>query len=339
MSSQEKLQLTEEAVMMHGLSGVHSEVALLLWANRHHQLMHPLVETRLSEIRSIQMTPVDESILYHAESFNKESETVASDFSDADEEELYHTQSQEQQGPAPPASPKVRDQFQTGIDQTTRAQTPPASPRANEGIGNVETATDDRLEAPTLNPVTLTTGFEDNEEPPVLEGSDNTVILPEPLLTDSEFDDFFNAPVSLEQDKTCMDAVLGLTQTDAARQDGVPPSNILRDAVVAAGLQLEWNSSQEDPTCSNALSEFPTPTPPSPAPISQKYLQGDIQSAIKHLRTVSELRQWSDEWNVPEDPRILRALADLGDTDAFLLLQLLGMTDMQTLRNLQTPTV
>ena len=104
MSSQEKLQLTEEAVMMCSLSGVHSEVALLLWANRHNQLLHPLVETRLSEIRSIQMTPVDKSIMYHAESFNKESETVASDFLDADEEELYHAQSQEQQGPTLPAS-------------------------------------------------------------------------------------------------------------------------------------------------------------------------------------------------------------------------------------------
>ena len=46
---------------------------------------------------------------------------------------------------------------------------------------------------------------------------------------------------------------------------------------------------------------------------------------------MSQLRHRSDEWNVPEDPRILRALADLGDTDAFLPLQLLGMTDMQTL--------
>ena len=38
---------------------------------------------------------------------------------------------------------------------------------------------------------------------------------------------------------------------------------ILRDAVVAASLQPEWNSSQEDAICSNALSDFPTPTQPS----------------------------------------------------------------------------
>ena len=67
--------------------------------------------------------------------------------------------------------------------------------------------------------------------------------------------------------------------------------------------------------------------PLSPAHISQKYMQGDVQSAIKHLRSVSELRQWSHEWN---DPRILRALADLGDMDAFLLLLLLGVNDIQT---------
>ena len=76
MSSEEQLQLTEEAVMMRGLSGVHSEVALLLWANRHDQLLNPLVETRLSEIRSTQMTLVDESIMYHVKSFTKEPETL-----------------------------------------------------------------------------------------------------------------------------------------------------------------------------------------------------------------------------------------------------------------------
>ena len=76
MSSQEQLQLTEEAVMMRGLSGVHSEVALLLWANRHDQLLHPLVETRLSEIRSTQMTPVDETIMYHVKSVTKGPETL-----------------------------------------------------------------------------------------------------------------------------------------------------------------------------------------------------------------------------------------------------------------------
>ena len=56
-------------------------------------------------------------------------------------------------------------------------------------------------------------------------------------------------------------------------------------------------------------------------------MQGDVQSAIKHLRRVSELHQLSHKWN---DPRILRALADLGDMDAFLLLLLLGMNDIQT---------
>ena len=76
MSSKEQLQLTEETVMMRGLSGVHSEGALLLWANRHNQLLHPLVETRLSEIRSTQMTSVDESIMYHVKSFTKEPETL-----------------------------------------------------------------------------------------------------------------------------------------------------------------------------------------------------------------------------------------------------------------------
>ena len=128
------------------------------------------------------------------------------------------------------------------------------------------------------------------------------MILPEgkPLLTDSEFDDFFNAPVSLEQDKTSMNAALRPDQDfmRCHKTGWCPPSsetNILRNAVIAAGLQLQWNSSQEDAIYLNALSDYPTPMRHSPAPISQKYMQGDDQSAIKHLRSVSELRQWSHE--------------------------------------------
>ena len=101
----------------------------------------------------------------------------------------------------------------------------------------------------------------------------------------------------------------------------------MRNAVIATGLQLEWNYGQEDPFYFNALSDYPTPMPHSPAPISQKDMQENVQSAIKNLRSVSELRQWSHERH---DPRILRALADLGDMDAFLLLLLLGMNDIQT---------
>ena len=60
-------------------------------------------------------------------------------------------------------------------------------------------------------------------------------------------------------------------------------------------------------------------------------MQGDMDSAIQNLRTAPELRQWSEEWNVPNDPRMLRARADLGDTDAFLALQLQDMNDLQTI--------
>ena len=106
MSGQEQLQPTEVAVTMRGLSGIHSKVALLPWANRTSHLLHSLVETRLNEIRPSQMTQVDYLIMYHAQSFTKEPETVASNFSNADKEELYHAQSKEQPRPAPPAFPK-----------------------------------------------------------------------------------------------------------------------------------------------------------------------------------------------------------------------------------------
>ena len=116
------------------------------------------------------------------------------------------------------------------------------------------------------------------------------------------------------------DQVPANTSVVATRQDGVPTSSethALHESAVAAGLQLEWHSRQEDAICLNALSDFPTPTPSSSIPISQKYMQGDVQLAIQHLCSVAQLRQWSDKWIVPNDPSILRALADLGDTDAF----------------------
>ena len=149
--------------MMHGLSGVHSEVGLLLWANRHGQLLHRFVEARLNEIRSSQMTEVDESIMYHAQSFTEEPE-----FSDADEDELFHAQSQEQQRPAPTASPNVRAPTPT-TESTSERSTDPPAPRPHH----------------------FTTGFEDQQEPSVLQGSDDTVILPvefSPLMTSSQFE-------------------------------------------------------------------------------------------------------------------------------------------------------
>ena len=63
MSAQEQLQPTEEAVIMQGLSGIHSKVALLLWANRTGHLLHSLVETRLNEIRQSHVTQVDYLIM------------------------------------------------------------------------------------------------------------------------------------------------------------------------------------------------------------------------------------------------------------------------------------
>ena len=277
MSSQEQLQFTEEAVIMHGLWGVHSEVALLLWANRHGQLLHPLVEARLNEIRSSQMTEVDDSIMYHAQSFTEEPEKEnTSDFSDADAEELFYAQSQEQPRPEASASPDACVQSQIVNHQPTGAQTPPAfryahvrtsTPEPPTGLEDQQepsstpaqsppapsarlleiTTSNVRLEPPTLQP----TGSEDKQEPSVLQGSNNTIILPDdkPLMTDSEFDNLFFASVSVEQDKTSMDDILGPTLNQPAtsfaaiRQEGVPGSSgidCVCDAAVTAGI-LEWD--------------------------------------------------------------------------------------------------
>ena len=150
MSSQEQLQLTEEAVMMRGLSGVHSEVALLLWASRHDQLLHPLVQTRLSEIRSTQMTSVDESIMYHVKSFTKEPVTLNP--TKMNSTTLSPRNSKDPRHPSPQ---KFVPSSKIVIDQPTLAQTPLASPRAHEGISNVETATDERIEAQRSSPSPL----------------------------------------------------------------------------------------------------------------------------------------------------------------------------------------
>ena len=221
----------------------------------------------------------------------------------------------------------------------------------------------------------------------MLQGSDDTVILPvdfSPLMTSSQFEQLIRGPISVEQDKNCMDDLLEPTPSVATRPgDGLEPTpsvatrqedvlqptpsvatrqedvlqptpsvatrqedlpgpsrkDIVHDAVAAAGLQFEWYSTQEDEICSKAQSSDP-PTnapletdqspPSSPIPPTQNYMLGDMESAIKHLRTVSELRQWGDEWNVA-DPRLLRALEALGDSEAFLALQLQKMVDFQSI--------
>ena len=194
----------------------------------------------------------------------------------------------------------------------------------------------------------------------MLQGSDDTVILPgelSPLMTSSQFDNLIRGPISSEQDKTHMDDVLQPkpsvatrqgdvlqpTSSVPTRQEGVPgPSrtDIVHDAAVFAGLEFEWYSSQEDELCSKAQPSDP-PTnapletdqspPSSPIPPTQNYMLGDMNSAIKHLQTVYELRQWGDEWNVADHPPLLRALVALGDSEAFLALQLQKMADFQSI--------
>ena len=105
-----------------------------------------LVETRLNEIRSSQMTQLDDSIMYHSQSFTKEPETIAFNFSNADKEGLYHAQCQEQPRPAPPHSQSScsvpTSQRPTPHLQTRPAPpTPPPPPRAHVGMRNVKMAT------------------------------------------------------------------------------------------------------------------------------------------------------------------------------------------------------
>ena len=143
----------------------------------------------------------------------------------------------------------------------------------------------------------FTTGLEDQQEPSVLQGlSDDTIILPvefSPLMTSSQFDSLIRGPISIEQDKTRMDDViqsapsvatrqgdvlqptpsvatrqgdvLQPTPSVATKQEGVPgPSrtDIVHDAAVFAGLQIELYSSQEDEICSKAQpSDPPTNAP------------------------------------------------------------------------------
>ena len=173
----------------------------------------------------------------------------------------------------------------------------------------------------------------------MLQGSDDTVILPvdfSPLMTSSQFKHLIGEPINVEQDKTRMEDVLQPsvatrqgdvlqpTPSVATRQEDVPcPSrtDIVHDAAVSAGLQFKWFSSQEDEICSKAQPSYSSTIPPT-----QNYMLGDMKSAIKHLRTTSELRQ-----NVADRPRLLRALAALGDSEAFLALQLQTMVDFQSI--------
>ena len=64
---------------------------------------------------------------------------------------------------------------------------------------------------------------------------------------------------------------------------------------------------------------------------NQSYLQGHVNSALKHLETEGEIRQWSEEWEKMEESGIQQRLADTRDTDAFIKQELSKMHDFDTM--------
>ena len=56
-----------------------------------------------------------------------------------------------------------------------------------------------------------------------------------------------------------------------------------------------------------------------------------MESALRHLNTVAELRQWAEEYEVVDHPQILRLLVALGDSDALMRLQLQGLNDYKSI--------
>ena len=307
MSSQKLIKSTEEAVMRQGLSGVHIEKALLLWAHEHRCLLHPLVEARINEFRCSQMTEVDDSVMYNAESQIREKEPHPDGFSDTEDDLLYHAVSQIEALSASPTSP-LNPQPDPPTSTLEARPEPPTSQIRQEVVQSDPS----------------TTNVEALPEPPNFQGSDDTVILPDNdlLMTDSEYDTLFlggtiqNSGVDetriLDEFTESNNPPVVSRQEDAP---GGPQPDILRDAAAAAGFSPSFAVHWDDSIPEHQLAQALTNSPPSfessrfdlidsqqQTPKTQTFSDGNMNSALRHWRSVVELRQWAEEYQVAEHP-------------------------------------
>ena len=280
------------------------------------------------------MTEVDDSVMYHAESQIREKEPHPDDgFSDTDDDLLYHAVSQIEALSAPPTSP-VNPQPDPPTSTLEARPEPPTS----------------RQEVVQSDPPT--TNVEALPEPPNFQGSDDTVILPhnDLLMTDSEYDTLFFGTIQnsgVDETRILDEFTESNNPPVVSRQEdapGGPQPDILRDAAAAAGLSpnfaVHWDDSIPEHQLAQALthsppsfesSRFDLIESPQQTPKTQTFSDGNMDSALRHLRSVVELRQWAEEYQVAEHPRVLRALINLGDSDALVRLQLQGMSDFKAI--------
>ena len=185
--------------MKQGLSGVNSLEGLELWAEKRNLSHHPLVQARRDVL--LQCSQDDDSQLYHAQSQALQvgfSQTVKEpqrksqpryDFSDTDEEALYHAESQMREYHSQfSRSEGVPDSPAMQLHPTINADEHPF--RYQSQTLKDQPAPSTQTSPPASPAMQIEPGFEDRQEPSVMMGSDDTVILPDsPIqVTDSEFD-------------------------------------------------------------------------------------------------------------------------------------------------------
>ncbi|MCG8032145.1 MAG: hypothetical protein JAZ03_08210 [Candidatus Thiodiazotropha taylori] len=237
------------------------------------------------------MTEVDDEEMYHAQSLVDEDETESKDEEFSDTDDEILFHAQ---------------------SQSTPEETPKEPPQEE----------DDVQEAPP-NPASLP-------------GSLDTIILgdDQPIMTDSEIERLiFNSFNTFETD----------TPKQPSFSCQVSPNiDIVQAAAAAAGVSCPTPAANwDDAIADNELAQVLIHSPPSfqlsrldsinSQSQTQTYLEGNIDSALRHLHTATELRQWAEEYNRIDCPRVLRALVSLGDSDALLRLQLRDLNDFKSI--------
>ena len=115
MPTQDQLIMTTlETIYRHGLAGVQNEEDLTLLACEYLIHNHPLLRDRIGQIRSSQMTEVDDSSYLHTQSFNAQPTQEQDEFPDPDDELIFHKQSQ-----------TVPDNDHANRDSGAHAKSPP----------------------------------------------------------------------------------------------------------------------------------------------------------------------------------------------------------------------
>ena len=321
MDSQQLLFNAEELVIEKALEGCHSLDEVIAWAQEYNLYEHPVVQKKMGEISG-------------------EFSVSSLDFS-ADNEILYHAESQivtskdgyaHSSNTSVPSSPLDKATRLHGEGQTL------LDPTLSEVINDLDLMESDDPGAQAMHP--LLPGSLDSI--PSLGSTLDGTIMAE--LMSSQLDDFdvdkildamecsTDASVAKHPDvKIMKNAVLdGMecsTHASAAKPRDV---NVMKNAILD-GMECSTDASagktRDVKNMNNASRHSDVDDDTDDDGDDDSYRFGNVDSAIRMLNSVEELKQWAEEFDLLQHAVVRGRLAQLGDTEAFVDTELESMRD------------